>query len=158
MTSSLDGNAVARLASNLGIGLLIGAGAGALAGAAEMAVAGAITADRDALLGAFMLATLGLGFGAVFGAIAGFALAVLLLPLVGHPRALRRLRLVWGLCAAAIVLGLCSAVFGMPTLDPGPNETIENLRRDLVWFYIGPSLLALCLGIALAPLLARGGP
>jgi hypothetical protein len=149
------GSLIKRLVSHLGTGLLVGAGAGALAGAAEMAVAGAITADRDALLAALLFAMYGSAFGMVFGAITGLALAMLMLPLTWRSRALRRLRLVWGLCAAAIVWGLCGVVFGMPTFEPGPNETIENVRSDLVWFYIAPSILALILATAFAPLLGR---
>jgi hypothetical protein len=146
---------VARIASHLIIGVLIGAGAGALAGAADIAVAGAVTAGRNALLAAFVLAMYGFGFGALFGAITGFALAVIMLPLSARPRMLRRLRWLWGPCAAAIVWGLCVLFFGAPSLDPGPNESIANLTSDLVWFYVIPSVLALILGVALAPLLAR---
>jgi hypothetical protein len=152
---SFDNTFATRLASHLGAGLAIGTSAGALAGAADAAIAGAITADREAFSAALFLGFVGCAFGAVFGATTGLALALLMLPLRGRPRVLRRLRLVWGLCAAVIVWGLCSLVFGTPTLDPGPNETIQNLRRDLLWFYVGPSLLALVLGTALVPLLAR---
>jgi hypothetical protein len=135
--------------------MLLGAGAGALAGAADIAVAGAVTAGRNAVLAAFVLATYGFGFGALFGAITGFALAVMMLPFTARPRVLRRLRFVWGLCAAAIVWGLCALFFGAPSLDPGPNETFATVRSDLAWFYVIPSVLALILGVALSPLLAR---
>ena len=153
--SSQDTSAVARIATHLVIGILIGAGAGAVAGAADIAVAGAVTADRNALLAALVLATYGFGFGALFGAITGFALAVIMLPLSARPRLLRRLRWVWGLCAAAIVWSLCALFFGAPSLHPGPNETIATVWSDLVWFYVIPTALALILGVALGPLLAR---
>lgn len=132
----------------------MGAGAGALAGAVDIAVAAALTAGRNALLAAFVLAPYGLGLGAVFGAITGFALAVIMSPFNARTHMPRRLRLVSGICAAAIVLGLRAVFFGVPRLDPGPNETIANLRSDLVWFYVGPSVLALVLGAALAPVLS----
>lgn len=153
--SNSQDTTVARVASHLGLGLILGAGAGALAGAADIAVAGAVTAGRNALLAAFVLATYGFGFGALVGAVTGFTLAVIMLPFTARPQLLRRLRLVWGLCAAGIVWGLCALLFGAPSLDPGPNETIANVRSDLVWFYVVPSALALVLGTALAPLLAR---
>jgi hypothetical protein len=153
--TSHDGNVLARIASQVSIGVLVGAGAGALAGALDIAVASAFTADTNALLAAFVLAPYGLGVGAVFGAITGFALAVIMSPFGARPGTLRRLRLVWGICAAAIVWGLCVLVFGVPSLDPGPNETAANLRSDLLWFYLGPSVLALVLGVALAPLFSR---
>jgi hypothetical protein len=155
MPDSQDESAVARVASHLGLGLALGAGAGALAGAADIAVAGALTADRNAFLAAFALATYGFGFGALVGAIAGLALAVIMLPFAARPRLLRRLRWVWGLCAAVLVWSLCVLFFGVPSLDPGPNETTATLRSDLMWFYVIPSVLALILGGALSPLLAR---
>jgi hypothetical protein len=153
--SSRAGSVLARLASQLSIGALVGAGAGAFAGAIDIALAAALTARTNALLAAFVLAPYGLGFGALFGAITGFALAVIMSPFNARPRMVRRLRLVWGICAAAIVWGLCVLFFGVPSLDPGPNETIANLRSDLLWFYGGPTVLALVLGAALAPLLSR---
>lgn len=153
--SSHDGSVLARLSSQLIIGVLVGAGAGALAGAVDIGVAAALMAGTNALLAAFVLAPYGLGFGAVFGAITGFALAVIMSPFNARPRMLRRLRLVSGVCAATIVWGLCVLVFGVPSLVPGPNETIANLRSDLLWFYVGPSVLALVLGASLAPLLIR---
>jgi hypothetical protein len=151
-----DTDVVVRLASRLGVGIFVGAGAGAVAGAALIAVAGAVSAGPNALLAGILLASYGFGFGAVFGAITGFALALIMLPFIARPWMLRRLRLVWGLCAAAIVWGLCVLVFGSPAFDPGPNETMANVRSDLAWFYVGPSALALLLGVALSPLLARG--
>src|SRR5687768_6436550 len=157
MPKSHDPRIVARLPSHLGIGLLVGTGAGALAGAADLAIAIAFTAKRDALFVALFFATYGLAVGAVFGAITGFALSAVTLPFTMRPRVLRRLRLVWGLFAAAIVAGLCVMTFGAPSLHPGPNETVENVRSDFLWFYAGPTILALTLGIALTPLLARGG-
>ena len=153
--SSRDGSVLARLASQLSIGVLVGACAGALAGALDIAVAAGLTARTNALLAAFVLAPYGLGFGALFGAITGLALAVIMSPLNARPRMLRRLRLLWGICAAAIVWGLCVLFFGVPSLDPGPTETIANLRSDLLWYYVGPTLLALVLGAAIAPLLSR---
>jgi hypothetical protein len=155
VSNSQANSSVVRAASHLGLGSVLGAGAGALAGAADIAVAAALTADHDALLAAFVLAMYGFGFGAIVGAIAGFALAVIMLPFAARPRLLRRLRLMWGLCAAVIVWGLCTLFFGAPSLDPGPNETTATLRSDLMWFYVIPSVLALVLGGALAPLLAR---
>jgi hypothetical protein len=155
--SSRESDAVARYATHLGIGFLVGAGAGALAGAADMAAAAVATATRDALFAALFLGMYGLGLGALVGAVTGFAVGVITLPFSGRPRLLRRLRLVWGLLAAAIVVGLCSLVFGAPSFVPGPNETLENVRSDLVWFYAVPTLLAFILGVALAPLLARNG-
>jgi hypothetical protein len=155
--SSHESDAVARYATHLGIGFFVGAGAGAFAGAADMAAAAAVTAKRDALFAALFLAMYGFGFGALFGAITGFALGVITLPFSGRPRLLRRLRLVWGLLAGAIVVGLCSLVFGLPSFVPGPNDTLETVRSDLVWFYAVPTLLAFILGVALAPLLARNG-
>jgi hypothetical protein len=157
MPSSHCGNVIAGIASHLGIGFFVGAGAGAFAGAADMAAAAAVAAKRDALFAALFLAMYGFGFGALFGAITGFALGVITLPFLGRPRLLRRLRLLWGLMAAAIVAGLCSLMFGVPSLAPGPNETLETVRSDLVWFYAGPTLLAFVLGVALVPLLARNG-
>ena len=127
-----------------------------MAGAADVAIAIAFTAKRDALFVALFFATYGLAGGAAFGAITGFALSVVTLPFTVRPRMLRRLRLVWGLFAAAIVAGLCVLTFGAPSLHPGPNETVENVRSDFLWFYAGPTILALTLGIALTPLLARG--
>jgi hypothetical protein len=144
---------LARLASQLSIGVLLGAGAGAFAGAVDIGVAAVLTADTNALLAALVLAPYGLGVGAVFGAITGFGLGLIMSSF--DARTLRRLRLVWGICAATIVWGLCVLAFGVPSLDPGPNETIASLRSDLVWFYIGPSVIALVLGAALAPLFSR---
>jgi len=154
--SSLDNSHSAEVGSHLGVGVLAGAAVGALAGGVETAIAGAVTADHDALFAALVLGMYGAAFGAVFGAIAGLVLAVMVLPLNGRPRAVRRLRMVWGLCAALIVWGLCVVFFGPPpTLVPGPNETIANIRSDLVWFYVAPGLLAFVAGTVLAPLLAR---
>src|SRR5688500_19386326 len=155
MPSLHDPKLVPHLASHLGIGLLVGTGAGALAGAADLVIATAFTAKRYAFFVALFFATYGLALGAVFGAITGFALSVVTLPFTMRPRMLRRLRLVWGLFAAAIVGGLCVLTFGAPSLHPGPNETVANVRSDFVWFYAGPTIFALTLGIALAPLLTR---
>ncbi|MGH2492515.1 MAG: hypothetical protein ACRDF9_13530 [Candidatus Limnocylindria bacterium] len=144
----------ARLGSKLIFGSLVGGGAGLVAGATEMAIAGAMTAD-DPLLGAFALAMYGGALGAVFGTITGFALAVIVLPFSDRPRIVRRLRLLWGLCAALIVAGICMLAFGPPELIPGANETADNVRSDLVWFYVAPSVLAFVAGAALVPLIAR---
>lgn len=140
--------------SALGKGLLYGGGGGFVAGFVVPWV-GAAIADWDAMALVVMLiyGWYSGAIGAAYGLVAGCLVALVASPFRNDRAALVRLRPVWALVSAAIVVALSLVLFGWKS-EPGPNETSDHVLSDRLSFYLFPSIAAAATGAWLTPRIA----
>ena len=146
-------------APSTGRWLLRGAGYGALLGMAAgffvpwLGIAAA-NGEIDIFLIVLLYGTFTAAMGGGYGVAVGAAIAALSLPCRNRPRLLRRLGLLWGATAAALVVAIGVAISDF-SWDPGPNQTDLHVREELYGFFVFPAAAAALCGFALPSLLDR---
>ena len=132
-------------------GLGWGAAIGFAGGFVLLGLAGVLSRPQPAvLLFVFPVGLVSGAVGSVYGAIAGMAVATFVAPILRWRYARVAGRVIGAVVGTLVVAAMSAAVFD-PDWDPGPNETENHVRDDIVVFYVLPCIMAATAGALLTP-------
>lgn len=116
-----------------------------------LGIAGALSGPQLAvLLFVFPVGLISGAVGSLYGAVSGMAVAACVAPILRWNYARLASRVIGAVVGTFVVAAISAAVFD-PDWDPGPNETENHVRDDIIVFYVLPCIMAAAAGAALTP-------